>query len=160
MHLSTKTNGDREDIYKESENYILLTKLQDSSRFWYICIPIHICTTCLPAEIQQPQISTVPVILYRYVGKSLPENKVTEIQVVYLFSHKIPLQMSSHRVLPGFNTVWSSRIISTGQQTNLPNYTVSWKISQHESSLPMGPDVSKDRVAFILRWWAAHGRNH
>jgi len=160
VHLSTKTDGDHADIDKQPENYVLLTKLQDFSRFWYVCISIHICTTRLPAESQQPQISTVPVILYRYMVESLPENNVTEIHVVYLFNHKMPLEKSSHRGRPVFNTVWSGRIISTGQKTNLPAYTVSWKRRQHESSLSMGLDVSEDRVAFILRWWAAHRRNY
>lgn len=121
-HLSTKTDGDHADIDKQPENYVLLTKLQDSFRFWYVSIAIHICTTCLPAESQQPQIhvSTFPVILYRYVGKSLPETNVTETQVVYLFNHKMSLEKSSYRGLPGFNNVWSGRIVSTGQKTKLP----------------------------------------
>jgi len=121
-HLSTKTDGGHADIDKQPENYVLLTKLLDFSRFWYVCIAIHICTTCLSAEIQQPQIhvSTVLVLLYRYVGKSLPETNVTEIQVVYLFNYKMPLEKSSHRGFPGFNTVWSGRVVSTGQKAKLP----------------------------------------
>lgn len=106
----------------------------------------------MPAEVQQPQISTVPVILHSDVRKSLPESNVTEIQVVYLFNHKMPLEKSSHRGLLDFSTMWSGRIILTGQKTNLPAYTVIRKRRQHESSPLMGPDVSKDRVAFILRW--------